>query len=83
MQIEGVAEILGGLFDEANREYTDLFRSKFPEAIEHWKDRPGMVLVRVTPTASVVGVSAGQEPQLEFLDLEGETAYTERWAHHE
>jgi len=83
VQIEGVAEILGGLFDEANREYTNLLRSKFPEAIEHWKDRPGMVLVRVTPTAAVVGGSAGQEPQLEFLDLEGKTAYAERWAYHE
>jgi general stress protein 26 len=79
VQIEGVAEILGGLIAETTREYTDVMRRKFPEAIARWEHRPGMVIVRVRPTCVVTGGSTG-EPCLEFLDLENETAHAERWA---
>ena len=55
---------------------------QFPKAIAFWEGRPGMVVVRVSPTFAVMGGSI-DDPCLEFLDLENETAYTERWAHHE
>jgi general stress protein 26 len=81
VQIEGVAEILGDLIAEKTKEYTDVIRKKFPEAIARWEHRPGMVVVKVRPTCVVIGGST-DEPSLEFLDLENETAYTERWAHY-
>jgi general stress protein 26 len=40
VQIEGVAEILGGLLDEKTKKYTDILRRKFPGAIEEWERRP-------------------------------------------
>jgi len=79
VQIEGVAEILGNLLGESNKEYTDIIRNKHPGAIESWKDQPGMVIARVRPTLIITGVSIDNEPYLEFLDLENETAYAERW----
>jgi len=82
VQIEGVAEILGGLFDERNHKYTEMFRNRFPGAIEKWQDRPGMLLVKIRPTAAVIAGRPGEEPQLEFLDLEKRVAYTERWAYY-
>jgi general stress protein 26 len=81
VQIEGVAEILGGLTAENTKEHTDAMRKKFPEAIARWEQRPGMVIVRVRPTR-VVFAGSTDEPSLEFLDLENETAYTDRWAHY-
>jgi uncharacterized pyridoxamine 5'-phosphate oxidase family protein len=80
VQIEGVAEILGSLLGEGNSEYTGIIRAKFPEAVEEWEQYPAMVIVRVRPTAVVIGVSIDDEPYLEHLDLENETAYAERWA---
>jgi general stress protein 26 len=82
VQIEGTAEILGGLGNESNTAYVDAFRDKFPEAIERWQDRPGMVIVRIRPT-SVVIAGSGDTPFLEFLDLENETAHAETWAYYE
>jgi general stress protein 26 len=81
VQIEGVAEILGDLVAEDTKEYTDVMRKKFPEAIARWEDRPGMVIVRVRPR-HVVFAGSSDEPSLEFLDLENETAHSERWAHY-
>jgi general stress protein 26 len=82
VQIEGVAEIVGPLISEETKAYTDILRNKFPKTIALWKDRPGMVIVRIRPTSAVMGGST-DDPCLEFLDIENETAYTERWAHHE
>jgi general stress protein 26 len=79
VQIEGVAEILGGFGNESNTAYVDVIRKKFPEAIERWQNRPGMVIVRIRPT-SVVIAGSGDDSCLEFLDLENETAHAERWA---
>lgn len=81
VQIEGLAEILGDLVAENTKEHTDVMRKKFPEAMARWEHQPGMVIVRIRPT-SVVFAGTTDEPSLEFLDLENETAYTERWAHY-
>jgi general stress protein 26 len=81
VQIEGVAEILGDLIAENTKEHADVMRKKFPEAIARWERRPGMVIVRVMPTC-VVFAGSTDEPALEFLDLENETAHSERWANY-
>jgi len=80
VQIEGVAKILGGLFDPANASIRELFEERFPQAIESWRDRPGMVLVRITPTSVVIAGKPDEEPKLEFVDLEQGRAYVEPWA---
>lgn len=82
VQIEGVAEILGDLFDESNKHYTDIIRDKFPDAIKRWERYPGMVIARIRPTLVITGVNIKGEPYLEHLDLENETAYAERWAYY-
>ena len=79
VQIEGVAEILGGFNDEHAKRYVDLMRGKFPDAIRRWEKRPSMVMVRVKPTLAALGGS-DEPPELEFLDLEHEVAYAEAWA---
>jgi hypothetical protein len=80
VQIEGKAEILGGLFDPANAEILGLFKGSCPQAIDTWRGRPGMVLVKVKPTHVVLGGEAGEEPHLQFVDLEKGVAYAELWA---
>jgi general stress protein 26 len=80
VQIEGVAEILGGLFDPANEPIRRLFEERFPGSIETWKDKPGMVLVKVTPTSVVLAGEPEDEPHLEFVDLVGQRAHDEPWA---
>ncbi len=80
VQIEGTAKILGGLFDPANASARGLFEERFPEAVETWRDRPGMVLVKITPTSVVLAGEPGEEPHLQFVDLENGTAYAEPWA---
>jgi uncharacterized pyridoxamine 5'-phosphate oxidase family protein len=82
LQVEGTAEILGGFFEETNRSHLELFLQKFPEAIERWRDRPGMVFVRVRPTFVVLGASSTIQPGLDYLDLEKGVAYSEPWAHY-
>ena len=82
VQIEGVAEILGNLPDESVKKYTDVMRDKFPEAIKLWERRPGMVIVRVRPTVVVTGGSVDEPIHLDFLDLNNQRAYSERWAHY-
>lgn len=79
-QIEGTAEILGGLFDPSNAAIRKLFEERFPETVERWRDRPGMVLVKVTPTSVVLAGEPGEEPHLQFIDLENGVAYAEPWA---
>jgi len=80
VQIEGAAEILGGLFDPVNASIRGLFEERFPEAVETWRDRPGMVLVKITPTSVVIAGKPGEEPHLQFVDLENGLAYAEPWA---
>lgn len=80
VQIEGTAEILGGLFDPANASIRELFDKRFPETVERWRNRPGMVLVKITPTVVVLAAEPGEEPHLVFVDLENEAATAEPWA---
>ena len=82
IQIEGVAEILGGLLDEKTKKYTDTMRHKFPEAIEEWERRPGMIVVRVKPTFAVTGGSSNDDVYIDYLDLKNEKAYSKRWAYY-
>jgi general stress protein 26 len=82
VQIEGTAEILGGLFDPANVSIRGLFEERFPETVETWRDRPGMVLVKITPISAVLAGEPGEEPHLQFVDLKREIAYVEPWADH-
>jgi len=80
VQIEGTAQILGGLFDPAHAAIRRLFDERFPETVERWRDKPGMVLVRIAPTSVVLGGEPGEDPHLVFVDLENRTAYAEPWA---
>jgi len=83
VQIEGVAEILGGLLDEKNKEYANVLRNKFPDSVKKWEHRPGMVIVRVRPTLiATAGGAIDDQIYLDYLDLENETAYAERWAYY-
>lgn len=79
-QIEGTAEILGGLFDPENASIRGLFEERFPETVERWRDRPEMVLVKITPTSVVLAGEPGEEPHLQFVDLVHKRAYAEPWA---
>ena len=81
-QIEGTAEILGGLFDPENASIRGLFEERFPETVERWRDRPEMVMVKITPTSVVLAGEPGDEPHLQFVDLESGVAYAESWADH-
>jgi len=82
IQIEGVAEILGGLLDEKTKKYTNIMRHRFPEAIEEWERRPGMIVVRVKPTFAVTGGSSNGDVYIDYLDLKNEKAYSKRWAYY-
>jgi general stress protein 26 len=82
VQIEGVAQILGGLLDEKTKKYTDTMRRKFPESIKKWERRPEMIIARVRPTLVVTGGSFNGDIYIDFLDLENEKAYSEKWAHY-
>lgn len=82
VQIEGVAEILGGLLDGKTKKNTDIMRRKFPEAIEEWERRPGMIIVRVKPTFAVTGGSSNGDVYIDYLDLKNEKAYSKKWAHY-
>lgn len=83
VQIEGVAEILGRLLDEKNKEYADILRNKFPDSVERWEHRPGMVIVRVRPTSiATAGEITDDQIYLDYVDLVNETAYAERWAYY-
>lgn len=82
MNIEGIAEILGGLTEEKNKEYTDFMRSKAPEPIEKWEKYPSMIIVRIRPTQIAYGSrTINNSIYLDFIDLENKKAYAERWAY--
>ena len=80
VQIEGTAQILGDLFAPSNATVRGLFEERFPETVERWRNRPGMVLVKITPTSVVLAGEPGEEPHLLFVDLENGIAYAEPWA---
>ncbi len=82
VQIEGVAEILGGLLNEKTKKFTDIIRRKFPVAIKKWERRPGMIIVRVKPTFVVTGGSFNSDVYIDYLDLKNEKAYSKKWAHY-
>jgi general stress protein 26 len=82
VQIEGVAEILGGLPDKKTEKYIDIMRRRFPEAIKEWEHRPGMIIVRVKPTFAVTGGSSNDDVYIDYLDLKNEKAYSKKWAHY-
>jgi hypothetical protein len=82
VQVEGTAELLGGLLDERNKRYTDILRGKLPGTVERWQHRPGMIIVRVKPSFAAVGGAIGDEVWLEYLDIENEEAFALQWAHY-
>jgi general stress protein 26 len=82
IQIEGTAEILGSLSDKSIGKFTDIIRRKYPDAIERWEERPGMVLLRIKPTLAVTGASSNGDTYIEYLSLANQRAYSERWAYY-
>lgn len=80
VRIEGTAEILGGPIDPVNATVRGLFEERFPETVENRRDRPGMVLVKIALTLIDGGRGPGEEPRLEFVNLQNRIAYAEPWA---
>ncbi len=82
IQIEGTAEILGAITDRKISKFVNVMREKYPDAIERWKNRPGMVLLRIKPTLAATGArSRGNDTYIDYLDLVEQKAYSEKWAH--
>lgn len=83
VQIEGLAEILGTLLEEKNKEYADILRNKFPDSVKRWENRPGMVIIRIRPTLiATASEIISDQIYLGYLDLENETAYAKEWAYY-
>lgn len=83
VQIEGLAEILGTLLEEKNKEYADILRNKFPDSVKRWENRPGMVIIRIRPTLiATASEIISDQIYLDYLDLENETAYAKEWAYY-
>jgi len=83
VQIEGLAEILGALLEEKNKEYADILRNKFPDSVKRWENRPGIVIIRIRPTLiATAGETIDDHIYLDYLDLENETAYAKKWAYY-
>ena len=83
VQIEGTAKILGDLFSQKNKKYTDIIRNKFPKSIKRWEQKPGMVIVRIKPNFICVdGTATDDDVYLEYLDIEHKKAYREKWAYY-
>jgi len=81
-QIEGTAEILGNLSDQKIKKFTDVMRHKYPDAINKWEQKPGMVLLRVKPTFAVMGAYSNGDTYIDYLDLENRKAHSEKWAYY-
>ena len=79
VQIEGTAEILGGLFDPATATVRRSFEERCTKTVERWRNRPGMVLVKVAPRSVVLGGDPDEEPRLRFVDPENGAAYAKPW----
>jgi general stress protein 26 len=82
VEIEGTAEKIGGLSDKKVAKFTDIMRRKFPDAIEKWEKKPGMKLLRIKPSFAVTGASSNGDTQIDYLDLENQRAYSEKWANY-
>lgn len=82
VQIEGTAEIVGGVSEPATRPYLDLMRSRFPDSVERLLRLPNMVVIRIRPAMVAVAAGSAKGPAVEFLDLETRTAWEEKWAHY-
>ncbi len=81
VQIEGTAEVLGGLADKKIEGFVKIMRDKYPDAIDKWESQPGMVLVRIKPLMAVTGGSSNGDTYIDYLDLEHGKAYSEKWAY--
>jgi general stress protein 26 len=73
VQIEGSAEILGSPLDERNQRYAEMLRAKYPDDYEMFAREPGMVMVKVVPSAITVFGKEGDGFHLDCLNLEEET----------
>jgi general stress protein 26 len=82
IQIEGTAQILGGLSDKKIKRFTDIMRHKYPDAVERWEREPGMVLLRVRPMFAVTGAYSNGDTYIDCLDLQNHEAYSEKWGHY-
>jgi general stress protein 26 len=82
ISIEGTAEILGNLSDKRIGKFTEIMRRKYPDAIERWEQRPGMVLLRIKPVLAVTGASSNGDTYIDYLDLVNQKAYSEKWAYY-
>lgn len=75
VQIEGVAEILGGVLDERNKRYVDILRNKYPENYALFAHEPGMVIVRIIPTSITLFDKSDGQFCLKCLDVESERVH--------
>ena len=79
LQLEGRAELLGPLTNPETPGVT-VMRERFPDAVEQWALRPGMIVFRVRPTLVVLAEPVDGKPALHFIDFEKREAYGELWA---
>ena len=83
VEIEGEASILGPMRSKENEGVLELFREKFPGAVERWEVNPAMVFVRISPNfACIDGYFMDNDSYLEYLDLEKQESYRVKWAHY-
>lgn len=73
VQIEGRAEILGSPLNEGNQRYAGMLQAKYPDDYEMFAREPGMVIVKVVPSAITVFSKEGDGFHLDCLNLEEET----------
>jgi general stress protein 26 len=79
LQLEGRAELLGPLSDPETPGVS-VMHARFPESVERWQKRPGMIMLRIRPTLVVLGDPIDGEPGLHFIDFENRVAYGQFWA---
>ena len=83
VEIEGIAEVVGGMKDEKNKDILEILRKKQPNAIESWENKPNMVIIRMKPLfACVDGYYFGEDAYLEYIDFTNQTAYREKWGYY-
>jgi hypothetical protein len=72
------------LSDEKIGKFVEIINRKYPDAIERWKNRPGMVLLRIKPSLAVTGAYSDGDPYtyIDYLDLPNQEAYSEKWAYY-
>lgn len=82
VQIEGAVEVVGDLRDKKIGKFTDIMRRKYPDAIEKWENKPGMILLRIKPSFAVTDGRSNGDTWIDYLDLENHVAYSEKWANY-